>query len=51
LARRISELVRERALLEEEVLQLRAAVQIWTAVAEQAALPAASGGPPDPTVM
>jgi hypothetical protein len=32
LSRRIGELKRERAELEEEVLQLRAAVQIWTAV-------------------
>jgi hypothetical protein len=35
LARRIGELKRERAELEEEVLQLRAAVQIWTAVRRQ----------------
>ncbi len=32
LSRRIGDLKRERAELEEEVLQLRAAVQIWTAV-------------------
>ena len=32
LSRRIGELKRERAELEEEVRQLRAAVQIWTAV-------------------
>jgi hypothetical protein len=32
LSRRIGDLERERAELEEEVLQLRAAVQIWTAV-------------------
>ena len=36
LSRRIGELKRERAELEEEVLQLRAAVQIWTAVRRQA---------------
>jgi len=35
LSRRIGELKRERAELEEEVLQLRAAVQIWTAVRRQ----------------
>jgi hypothetical protein len=35
LARRIGELKRERDELEEEVLQLRAAVQIWTAVRSQ----------------
>jgi hypothetical protein len=35
LSRRIGELKRERAELEEEVLQLRAAVQIWTAVHRQ----------------
>ena len=32
LTRRIGDLKRERAELEEEVLQLRAAVRIWTAV-------------------
>jgi hypothetical protein len=35
LPRRIGDLKRERAELEEEVLQLRAAVQIWTAVCRQ----------------
>ena len=35
LSRRIGALKRERAKLEEEVLQLRAAVQIWTAVCRQ----------------
>ena len=35
LSRRIGDLKRERAELEEEVLQLRAAVQIWTAVRRQ----------------
>jgi hypothetical protein len=35
LSRRIGDLKRERAQLEEEVLQLRAAVQIWTAVRRQ----------------
>jgi hypothetical protein len=35
LSRRIGDLKRERAELEEEVLQLRAAVQIWTAVYRQ----------------
>jgi methylmalonyl-CoA mutase N-terminal domain/subunit len=34
--RRIGKLKRERAELEEEVLQLRAAVKIWTAVCDQA---------------
>ena len=38
--RRVAELMEERVQLEEEVRQLRAAVQIWTAVAEQASLPA-----------
>ncbi|HEY1338569.1 MAG TPA: hypothetical protein VGF59_13725 [Bryobacteraceae bacterium] len=37
LPRRISELKRERARLEEEILQLRAAVKIWTEVCEQIA--------------
>ena len=32
LSRRIGDLKRERAELEEEILQLRAAVQIWGAV-------------------
>jgi|HubBroStandDraft_4_1064222.scaffolds.fasta_scaffold114113_2 hypothetical protein len=32
LSRRIGDLKRERAELEEEVMQLRAAVQIWKAV-------------------
>jgi len=35
LARRVGDLKRERAELEEEVLQLRAAVQIWTEVCRQ----------------
>jgi methylmalonyl-CoA mutase N-terminal domain/subunit len=35
LSRRIGDLKRERAELEEEVLQLRAAVQIWTEVCRQ----------------
>jgi hypothetical protein len=35
LSRQIGDLKRERAELEEEVLQLRAAVQIWTAVRRQ----------------
>lgn len=35
LPRRIGDLKRERAELEEEVLQLRAAVKIWTAVRHQ----------------
>ena len=39
-ARRIADLIRERAILEEEVSQLRVAVQIWTAVVEQTAAPA-----------
>jgi predicted nucleic acid-binding Zn-ribbon protein len=34
-SRRIGNLKRERAELEEEVLQLRAAVQIWAAVCRQ----------------
>jgi hypothetical protein len=34
-SRRVSVLIQERAELEEEVRQLRAAVQIWAAVAEQ----------------
>ena len=34
-ARQIGHLVRERAKLKEEVLQLRAAVKIWTAVCIQ----------------
>jgi len=34
-SRRVSELIQERAELEEEIRQLRAAVQIWAAVAEQ----------------
>jgi hypothetical protein len=42
LSRRIGELKRERAELEEEVLQLRAAVQIWTAVRRQIMATAAS---------
>ena len=42
--RRIVELMRERAKLEEEVLQLRVAVQIWTAVAEQTAVPSDANG-------
>ena len=42
-ARRVAELTRERAELEEEVRQLRVAVQIWTAVAEQTAIPASGG--------
>jgi len=48
LARRIGQLMREREVLEEEVRQLRAAVQIWTAVVEQTALPAVPDPPPDP---
>ena len=35
LSHRIGDLKRERAELEEEVLQLRAAVQIWTEVHRQ----------------
>jgi hypothetical protein len=35
LAERIGALKQERAQLEEEVLQLRAAVQIWTAICRQ----------------
>ncbi len=35
LARRIGALKRERAQLEEEVLQLKAAVNIWTEVCRQ----------------
>ena len=35
LSERIGALKRERAQLEEEVLQLRAAVQIWTAICRQ----------------
>jgi hypothetical protein len=42
LSHRIGELKRERAELEEEVLQLRAAVQIWTAVRRQIMATAAS---------
>jgi len=42
--RRIAELMRERAKLEEEVLQLRVAVQIWTAVAEQTVVPSDANG-------
>jgi hypothetical protein len=33
--KRVAELIKERAELEEEVRQLRAAVQIWTSVAQQ----------------
>ena len=35
ISRRVSQLIQERAQLEEEVRQLRAAVQIWAEVAEQ----------------
>ena len=35
LSRRVGDLKRERAELEEEVLQLRAAVQIWNEVCRQ----------------
>ena len=35
IARRIRDLRRERAELEEEVLQLRAAVRVWTEVCRQ----------------
>ena len=41
--RRISELMRERSQLEEEVRQLQVAVQIWTAVAEQTSQLSAAG--------
>jgi hypothetical protein len=41
LSRRIGDLKRERAELEEEILQLRAAVQIWTEVYRQTTSPAA----------
>jgi hypothetical protein len=47
-ARRIVQLMRERAELEEEVRQLRAAVQIWTSVAEQTAIPNSAGGRVNP---
>jgi hypothetical protein len=43
LPRSICDLRRERAELEEEVLQLRAAVQIWTAVCHRTL--AAAAGP------
>ena len=39
ITRRIVELTRERFRLEEEVLQLQAAVHIWTEVAAQTARP------------
>jgi len=42
LARRIRDLKRERAKLEQEILQLRAAVQVWTEVCRQRV--AAAGG-------
>ncbi len=42
LERRVGELERERARLEEEVLQLKAAVDIWTEVFRQTA----GGGKP-----
>jgi hypothetical protein len=38
ITRRIADLAEERAQLEEEVRQLRAAVEIWTAVAEHTAV-------------
>jgi hypothetical protein len=38
MTRRVSELMQERAQLEGEIRQLRAAVHIWTAVAEQTSL-------------
>lgn len=43
LTRRVGDLRRERAELEEEVLQLKAAVQIWTAVCRRTL--AAAAGP------
>lgn len=45
LVRRIGDLKRERAELEEEVLQLRAAVQIWTEVCRQTMAVAAGSEP------
>jgi hypothetical protein len=44
LPRRLSYLQQERARLEEEVRQLRAAVRIWTDVCEQIAQNARCGG-------
>jgi methylmalonyl-CoA mutase N-terminal domain/subunit len=44
LSRRIVDLKRERAELEEEILQLRAAVQIWSEVCRQTISTAEGGG-------
>jgi len=44
LSRRIGALKRERAELEEEVMQLKAAVEIWTAVCRHRMAEAAGSG-------